>query len=252
MGTLTAPSRRWRRKHQSRLSRVRPCAERMLWAPHRISWWIAILFTLGSLCFLVAPLPFYLNQVGPQSVAGTFFLGSLFFTAAAVAQWLETVNTEYEAHAAAGGSMRTFVWRPRRIDWWSSGVQLLGTLFFNITTFRGLTVAIDAPSYNHLVWQPDALGSVCFLASGCLAYVEVAGRVLGRPPRTVEGGIVAVNLAGCVAFGVAAVTGFVLPATGALVNVGLTNAATSAGALCFLVGALLLLPEGVKDADRLD
>jgi hypothetical protein len=56
MGTLTAPSRRWRRKHHSRLSRVRPGAERMLWAPHRISWWIAILFTLGSLCFLVGAL----------------------------------------------------------------------------------------------------------------------------------------------------------------------------------------------------
>ena len=60
---------------------------------------------------------------------------------------------------------------------------------------------------------------------------------------------VAVNLAGCVAFGVSAVTGFVLPATGQEVNVGLTNAFTSLGALCFLVGALLMLPEGVNDAD---
>ena len=252
MGTLTAPSRRWRRKHQSRLSQVRPGAEHMLWAPHRVSWWIAVLFTLGSLCFLVAPLPFYLNQVGPQSVAGTFFVGSLFFTSAAVAQWLETVNTEYEEHAAAGGSLRTFVWRPRRIDWWSSGVQLLGTLFFNITTFRGLTVAIEDPSYNHLVWQPDALGSICFLVSGYLAYVEVSGRGLRLPARTLEGGIVTVNLLGCVAFGASAVTGFVLPVTGELVNVALTNATTSIGALCFLVGALLLLPEGVKESDRVD
>ena len=61
-----------------------------------------------------------------------------------------------------------------------------------------------------------------------------------------------VNLAGCVAFGVSAVTGYVLPVTGAPVNVVLTNAATSIGALCFLVGALLLFPEGVKGADRAD
>jgi hypothetical protein len=33
------------------------------------------------------------------------------------------------------------------------------------------------------------------------------------------------------------------------VNVALTNAMTSLGALGFLVGAVLLLPEGVKGAD---
>jgi hypothetical protein len=249
MDRLAASSRRWHRKHESRLSRIRPGAENMVWAPHRASWWIAVLFALGSLCFLVAPLPTFLNRVGPQTVAGTFFVGSLLFTAAGAMQWLETVNTEYGTNEAAGGSLRTFAWRPRSIDWWSSGVQLVGTLFFNATTFRGLTVSLDAPSYNHLVWQPDALGSVCFLVSGYLAYVEVAGRRHARPPRTVEGGIVAVNLAGCVAFGVSAVTGFVLPATGLPVNVALTNATTSLGALCFLLGALLLLPEGVKGAE---
>jgi hypothetical protein len=247
---LSAPSRRWRRKHESRLSRVRPGVEHMLWAPHRVSWWIAVLFALGSLCFLAAPLPAFLSRVGPQTVGITFFVGSLLFTLAAALQWLETVNTEYESNEAVGGSLRTFAWRPRGVDWWSSGVQLVGTLFFNVTTFRGLTVAIDSPAYNHVVWQPDALGSVCFLVSGYLAYVEVAGRALGRPRRTVEGGIVTVNLAGCLAFGVAAVTGYVLPATGTPVNVALTNAATSIGALCFLVGALLLLPEGITDSDR--
>ena len=250
MDRLAATSRRWHRKHESRLSRVRPGAENMLWAPHRVSWWIAVLFALGSLCFLVAPLPGFLDRVGPQTVAGTFFVGSLFFTSAAALQWLETVNTDYESNAVTGGSLRTFAWRPRGIDWWSSGVQLVGTVFFNVTTLRGLTVSIDSPSYNHLVWQPDALGSICFLVSGYLAYVEVAGRPLRRPPRSVEGAIVTVNLAGCVAFGVSAVTGFVLPATGVPVNVALTNAFTSIGALCFLVGALLLLPEGVKEADR--
>jgi hypothetical protein len=250
MGTASIPSRRWRRKHESRLSRVRPGAEHVLWAPHRLSWWIAVLFAIGSLCFLVGPLPVFLDWVGPRAVAGTFFVGSLFFTSAAALQWLEAVNTDYESDRAAGGSLRAFVWRPRGIDWWSSGIQLLGTLFFNVTTFRGLTVAISSPSYNHLVWQPDALGSVCFLISGYLAYVEVARRPLGRPPRTLEGAIVTVNLAGCVAFGASAVAGFVLPATGVPVNVGLTNAATSLGALCFLAGALLLLPEGVKGTER--
>jgi hypothetical protein len=54
------------------------------------------------------------------------------------------------------------------------------------------------------------------------------------------------NFVGCVLFAVSAVCGFVLPATGVEVNVNVTNGATSLGALCFLVGSLLLLPEGVR------
>ena len=64
---------------------------------------------------------------------------------------------------------------PRRIDWWSSVVQFVGTLFFNVTTFRALETALDNPAYDRLVWAPDALGSVCFLVSGYLAYIEVCG-----------------------------------------------------------------------------
>lgn len=246
MDHLTTTSPRWHRKHASRLSRVRPGAEHVLWAPHRASWWIAWLFAIGSLCFMVGPLPFYFELVGGPAVAATFFVGSVFFTAAAALQWLETVNTECETNEQSGGSLRAFAWRPRGLDWWSSGVQLLGTLFFNVTTFRGMTVTTDSQSYNQLVWQPDALGSVCFLVSGYLAYVEVARRQLGPPPPTIEGAIVAVNLAGCIAFGVSAVTGYVLPATGTELSAAWTNASTSIGALCFLAGALLLLPEGVK------
>jgi hypothetical protein len=246
------PSRRWRRKHQSRLSRIRPGSERLLWAPHRASWWISVLFSIGSLCFVVAPFRIYLNAVGATGVGVTFFIGSIFFTCAAALQWLEMVNTEYESHEASGGSVRTFVWRPRGLDWWSCAIQLIGTLFFNATTFRGMTVASDSSSYDHLVWQPDALGSICFLVSGYLAYVEVAGRALRRPPRTVEGSIVSINLVGCIAFGASAVFGFVLPESGVAVSQTLTNTTTSIGAVCFLIGALLLLPEGVKGADQGD
>ncbi|HEU0287465.1 MAG TPA: hypothetical protein VFR22_10510, partial [Nocardioidaceae bacterium] len=77
-------------------------------------------------------------------------------------------------------------------------------------------------------------------------------RLLDRPPRTVEGSIVGINLLGCIFFGISALTGFVLPKTGVEVNEALTNATTSIGAVCFLIGALLLLPEGVKGADQAD
>ncbi|MGH3365151.1 MAG: hypothetical protein ACRDOW_10515 [Nocardioidaceae bacterium] len=239
-------SSRAHRKHASRLSRVRPGREGVLWAPHRASWWIAVLFVAGSTCFLVAPVPAFLDLVGPQTDSVVFFVGSVLFTSAATVQWLETVNADRGPGSDTEGSMRVLAWEPRRIDWWSSGVQLVGTIFFNVTTFRALTTAVESPSYDNLVWQPDAYGSVCFLLSGYLAYVEVTHGLAHRPPRTLEGGIVAVNLFGCLAFGVSAVAAYVLPATNSVVNLTVANATTSLGALGFLVGAVLLLPEGAR------
>ena len=123
-------------------------------------------------------------------------------------------------------------------------MQLVGTLFFNVTTFRALGTSVDSAAYDRLVWRPDAFGSVCFLVSGCLAYVEVAGGLLRRPPGGVEGQVVAINLFGCVAFAVSAVAGYVQPSTGDMIDPAWVNGATALGAVAFLVGAALLLPEG--------
>jgi hypothetical protein len=201
----------------------------LVWAPRRAWWWVAVLFAAGSACFLVAPIPAFLELVGPATDGAVFFAGSLLFTTAAALQLLETVSS--------GGG---------RLDRWSAGVQLLGTLFFNATTFRALQTSLGAADYDRLVWRPDALGSTCFLISGYLAYVEVAGHPLGRPRRTLASAIASVNLLGCVAFGVSAATSYVVPSTDSEVNLALVNLCTALGALCFLVGALLLLPEGAQ------
>jgi hypothetical protein len=187
-----------------------------LWAPRRASWWIATLFAVGSVCFLVAPLPGFIELVGPETDAVVFFVGSLFFTVAAALQWWNSL--------------------PERLIRWSSAVQLLGTLFFNVTTFRALTTTVDSPSYDRLVWRPDALGSACFLVSGVLAYVAVSSQ--GR--RTPDRRMALVNLLGCVAFGLAAIGAYVLPSSNSEVSVTAANAMTSLGALCFLLGSLLL------------
>ena len=123
-----------------------------------------------------------------------------------------------------------------------------GSLFFNATTFRALSTAVGTPSYDQVVWRPDAFGSVCFLVSGYLAYVEVAGGPFAFPPRTVEGGIASVNLFGCLAFGVSAVAGYTMPSTDALVSATVANAATAVGAVAFFIGAALLLPQGARAA----
>jgi hypothetical protein len=203
----------------------------------RVTWWIAVLFAAGSACFLVAPFPGFLQLVGPVADGVVFFVGSLLFTSAAAVQWLQTINAD------GGRRLRVVTFEPHRLDWWSAGVQLLGTLFFNATTFRALQTGLDSPSYDQVVWRPDALGSVCFLVSGYLAYVEASGSLLGRPRRTMESAIATVNLLGCVAFGISAVASYVVPTTGNQINVSTVNTFTALWALCFLIGALLLLPE---------
>jgi hypothetical protein len=197
-------------------------------------------------CFLVAPFPGFLQLVGAATDGTVFFVGSLLFTLAAALQWLETINASRGPAQTAGRRLKVVTFEPQRIDWWSSGIQLLGTLFFNATTFRALSTALDSPSYDRLVWRPDALGSACFLISGYLAYVEVAGSFLGRPRRTLESAIVTVNLLGCLAFGVSAIASYVVPSTGSTIDLAAVNASTSFGALCFLIGALLMLREGAR------
>jgi hypothetical protein len=55
------------------------------------------------------------------------------------------------------------------------------------------------------------------------------------------------NLIGSVAFGASAVAGYIDPATGQVHNAERSNLGTFIGAVCFFVGALLLLPERTEE-----
>src|SRR5262245_21942797 len=151
--------------------------------------WMTGLFAIGSFCFLIGPFPGYIDIVGPEADAVTFFVGSIFFTGGGATQtWLAFPDRR-------GGG---------RADWWVATVQSAGTLFFNVTTFLALTTTLSDPSYDKLVWRPDAFGSICFLVSGTIAFAAAAKR--WWPPT--------INLLGCVFFGVSAVAGYVVPDTG--------------------------------------
>jgi hypothetical protein len=186
---------------------------------------MALAFAAGSACFLVGPFPGYLALVGPVADAVTFFVGSLLFTTGGA---LQVVLAAPGRRGAGAG----------RAAWWTATVQSAGTLFFNATTFRGLQTAVSAPDYDRLVWRPDALGSVCFLVSGLVAYAASPrhGPLPVRGPRGWwQPGV---NLLGCVLFGVAAVAGYVVPASGSVLDLAAANWTTSAGAACFLACAV--------------
>src|SRR6266516_8126072 len=69
---------RYHRKHPRGAPAIGPA----WWAPRARGWWIAGLFAVGSLLFAVGAIPGYTSAVGARWDAVTFFIGSLFFTAA--------------------------------------------------------------------------------------------------------------------------------------------------------------------------
>jgi hypothetical protein len=192
--------------------------------------WMALLFALGSTCFLVGPFPGFVQLVGTQADAATFFAGSILFTAGGALQSL----------LAAPGRRE----RGGRAAWWAAIIQSAGTLFFNATTFQALDTALTNADYDRLVWRPDALGSLCFLVSGAIAYIASPRRGW-RPRRTAPGWWQPlINLLGCVFFGISAIAGYVVPQSGSMLDLAAANWNTAAGAACFLACALgtLLAP----------
>ena len=217
------------------------------WAPRARGWWMGILFGVGSVLFALAAVPGYARAVGGRTDSLTFFVGSVFFTTAGFLQYRESVDAGRSGPAR--GWARVFTYRPRQIDWWASGIQLFGTVFFNVSTANAVRVDLTAQAAHQHVWRPDALGSVCFLVASAMAWFEVCHGWVAWSPRSLSWWITLLNLTGSVAFGASAVGAYVEPSNGELRNVGLANLGTFAGAVCFLAGAVLLLPERTTAGD---
>ncbi len=245
-GVVARWESREQRKHHNRLDRG---SGSTWWAPGAVAWWIGVLFMVGAACFSVGALPGYVDLVGTTADNATFFIGSIFFTGAATLQYLEVVNADPVTGARAPGRVRVLAWEPHRIDWWATLVQLVGTLFFNVSTLAALLEASDVSRY---VWRPDVEGSICFLIASELAFAEVGHRWLSWRPGVRGWWIAALNFAGSVAFGVSAVAAKVVPDSGTVRNVELVNLGTFVGAVGFFVGALLLLPERTDSISMTD
>ena len=192
---------------------------------------MALLFALGSTCFLIGPFPGYVQLVGVTADAVTFFVGSLLFTAGGAVQTWSAAAGRHEPGAGQAA-------------WWAAVIQSAGTLFFNVTTFRALYTVLSSPHYDRLVWRPDAFGSTCFLVSGVIAY-RASTRHGWWPARGSAGWwIPGVNLLGCIFFGISAIAGYVVPSSASMIDQAAANWNTCAGAACFLACALATLHNG--------
>ena len=224
------------------------------WAPRRLGWWIGVLFLIGSACFAAASL----GGAAPESALGglfrsatianaTFFAGSIFFTSAAFLQLLEAVNADRQAALARGerapDRFRWFAWQPNSIGWMSSAIQLAGTILFNFNTLDAMLTGSDWLRQDLLVWTPDMVGSVCFLVASWLALLEFCHGYWSWKPGSISWWVVAINLLGSVAFMASAMWAVAGPAAATPLDSWLVSMSTFVGAVCFLVGAYLLVPE---------
>lgn len=190
-----------------------------------------LLFIVGSTCFAVGSFPLYFNNLSAQVVGVTFFIGSIFFTSAGLTQLQDVTE---------GWSRRVPV---RDKIWWATVVQFVGMLFFNINTFRAAFIDVASDDVNRLIWAPDFFGSVAFLIASHLAWLVVCGRLWCVQRENADWWIAALNYVGSIFFMISALGAYTLETTGNLVNITWVNAGTFLGAICFLLGAYLLMPE---------
>jgi hypothetical protein len=143
---------------------------------------------------------------------------------------------------------RTWEVHSTRAECLSSGIQLFGTVNFNVSTGAALW-AQRVPARRQLVWGPDAAGSVAFLVAGALGVAAVAFAVgLGRLKSRLWLAALT-SMLGSIAFGASAVGAFITR-TGMTEDARLAQLGTFVGALCFLIAAFLRLPKRVSTRPR--
>jgi len=206
---------------------------------------IATLFVVGSTCFVLGSVPAYVDSIGGIADAVTYFVGSIFFTAASYAQLLQA-----QTPASTGideSSQYTPVsvnfWSPRPHDrnWLAAITQFPGTLFFNISTFVALAINASVQVKDRHVWRPDFFGSTLFLVASVFGILAL-GRIRSVRLRSVPWWIGWLNMIGSILFMASALASFILPRTGDPIGPSVAVVGTLLGAACFLVGGALLFP----------
>jgi hypothetical protein len=206
---------------------------------------MAWLFIVGSSLFALGSVPAYLNAVGETVDSVTFFVGSIFFTSASFAQLLQAQTpamTEVDAdsqHTRAPVRFRAWLLHDR--NWLAAITQFPGTIFFNVSTFAALLHNATTHQEDRRVWRPDFYGSTLFLVASLFAILAL-GRLLSFRPRSLSWWIAWLNMIGSIFFMASAIASFVLPSTGELINNPVSVGGTLLGAVCFLLGAILLFP----------
>jgi hypothetical protein len=221
--------------------------------PARLNAAIASLFIVGSACFVLGSIPAYLAAVGGIVDGVTYFVGSIFFTAASFLQLLQAQTPSMtgadEVRQNTPEPVTVWSWLPHDRNWLAAITQFPGTLFFNASTLAALAHNASVAEQDRHVWRPDLFGSTLFLVSSTFGILAL-GAAAGAKPRSLPRWIAWLNMIGSILFMVAAVASYVVPSTGDVIKLGVDVAGTALGAMCFLIGAALMFPAWAAGKQR--
>ncbi|MDU9005985.1 hypothetical protein QO231_19305 [Sedimentitalea todarodis] len=217
-----------------------------VWQRPAYNWWTGLAFSLGSLLFILgATLSLIPNSLSAVQIGIIFFCGSIPFTTAGFLQNFQAANAADFSPEAPSFPERLHLlgWHRNNLGWLSTITQFLGTVAFNFNTFDAIYPATGWYQQDLTIWLPGMLGSVLFLVSGYLAFMETSHAYWSWKPHDLDWRIVFINLLGCIFFMTAGILAVVPkgPEPGWIVD--LANIHLWFGALCFLLGALLMMRE---------
>jgi hypothetical protein len=218
--------------------------------PKKQNWWIGVVFAIGSLLFVSASVlslsPELANSWSLDSaqINAIFFAGSIPFTIAGYLQLYQAANAgKVLADGTSAPRHRTFIgWRPGDAGWLSAAVQFAGTILFNFNTFDAMIPGLTWYQQDLLIWVPNLVGSILFLASGYLAFIETCHTHWAWQPDSISWWVVFTGLLGCSGFMISALFAISFP-TERPEAMAISVAFTLLGAIGFLVSSLLMLPE---------
>ncbi|ORX06154.1 hypothetical protein [Mycolicibacillus trivialis] len=230
---------------------------RRFWAPHRLAWWLALVFTVGSALFVAGAagslVPAFFGGQHPMSVfaESCYFAGAVLFTVALYGVLLEALNTDERIGPEGDNpAPRRFRWSPApadltRLEVLIPVVFLAGSLIFNYETTDSLASLFDLLPRLGL-WQTTMIGSVFFLLGSMLQFIEAGNHYLSVEPRDISWWIGVLFILGSVGFVIGSLPGLGTPGVpdahadaGALiVKIGFLS-----GGVAYLAGSYLMLPE---------
>ena len=151
-----------------------------LWSPRQLNRWIGFIFALGSLLFALAsvlnlaPALAGMLSLNSMDINAIYFAGSIPFTTAAYLQLYQAANAnEFPSSIMPSSRRRLFFgWQPQDIGWLSCALQFVGTTLLNLNTFDAMNSSFNWFQQDLAIWVPDMIGSILFLASGYLAFIE--------------------------------------------------------------------------------
>ena len=234
--------------------------------PRAFSWWVAFLFTIGSVFFMIGAVPEMFPSVSGSNdldiyVKVSFFIGSLFFTGAGYVQFLEVINVNLDmsielkdkglfksGQATPQSSFQEkgfswFGWQPDRLSFWASSTLSVGTVIFNINCFFAIFSGFSWVSEDILVWTPSTIASALFITASYVAIMEVSHGYWSWNFRQISWWVTVFSLLGSIGFFASSLFGVFGQGPIHIDQEWSTKFILLIGCIFFLLSSYLMVPE---------